>query len=156
MRHTPDDAILAKVRKLLAKAEDDACTPAQAEALPGPPALREVCVASGANVGNWYPLGGEFGRPKVWIDPCTELEKLVHRPRDPQPRSGPGEVPLHPEWADVVARGPVTLLVPAPGDAFAAGWAERRRRLLEQAEELRDDEDVPPPGYGWRATAEED
>jgi hypothetical protein len=32
MGHAPDDAILAKVRKLLAKAEDDACTPAEAEA----------------------------------------------------------------------------------------------------------------------------
>src|SRR2546423_10085832 len=28
----PDDAILAKVRKLLAKAENEACTPAEAEA----------------------------------------------------------------------------------------------------------------------------
>jgi hypothetical protein len=28
---TPDNAVLAKIRKLLAKAEDDACTPAEAE-----------------------------------------------------------------------------------------------------------------------------
>ena len=111
---------------------------------------QEIWVASGANIGNWYPLGGEFGRPKMWVDPRSELERLAHYPHRDTSGPGPGEVPLHPVWSDLVARGPVTLLVPAQADTYAAGWADGRRRLLEQIEELRDEEDVPP-GHGWRA-----
>lgn len=95
---------------------------------------QEVWVASGPNVGNWYPLGGEFGRgPKVAEDPRTPLQKVWHPP--------PGTIPLHPHWADVVARGPVTLLVAAQDAAYTAGWRNGRRRLYEQVESLRDEED---------------
>lgn len=100
---------------------------------------QEIWVASSANIGNWYPLGGEFGRPKVAVDPRDALQKLM----DPAPfRPGPGEVPLHPTWSDIVARGPVVLLVPTQRDAYQAGWADGRRRLLEQIEKLHDNEDT--------------
>lgn len=103
---------------------------------------QEIWVASTANIGCWYPLGGEFGRPKAWVDPRNELEKLSWR--GPVPRPGPNEVPLHPHWEDVLARGPVTLLVPGAQQAYADGWANGRRRLLEQIEVLSDDEMEPP------------
>jgi hypothetical protein len=108
---------------------------------------QEIWVSSGANIGNWYPLGGEFGIPKVAEDPRTPMEKLISRDRWRQP---PGTVPLHPHWEDIVARGPVTLLVPGQADAYATGWADGRARLFQQMDELRDEEDTPP-GYGWRA-----
>jgi hypothetical protein len=87
---------------------------------------QEVWVASGASIGNWYPLGGEF-----WC--------VADRRRMP-----PGVTKQHPTWDDVTARGPVTLVVAAPREAYRQGWADGRRRLLEQVEELRDAEDQPP------------
>lgn len=75
---------------------------------------QEIWVRSGANIGNWYPLGGEFGLPG-W---------------------GAGRVPQHPHWEDVLARGLVTLLVAADKEAYASGWTNGRRRLVEQIETL--------------------
>ena len=100
---------------------------------------QEIWVRSGSNIGNWYPLGGEFGRPKPWVDPRNELEKLADR--GPAPRPGPNEVPMHPHWEDVLARGPVTLLVASPAESYKSGWVNGRRRLLEQIETLSDEED---------------
>src|SRR4051812_22412669 len=80
----------------------------------------EFWMRSGASVGNWFCLGGEWGRPKVWVDPRTELEKIGSR--HPAPRPGPDEIPQYPHWEDVLARGPVTLLVPGEMDACRAGW----------------------------------
>jgi hypothetical protein len=109
---------------------------------------QEIWVASGANIGNLYPLGGEFGVPKVVEDPRDDFERGLHsRDRWVQP---PGTVPLHPTWSDLVARGPVVMLVPGQADAYAAGWATGRQRLLEQIEELRDEEDEPPAVGGNR------
>jgi hypothetical protein len=80
--------------------------------------LQECWVRSGSNLGNWYCLGGEFGVP----------------------RHGADELPLHPAWRDVLARGPVTLLSAGDKDTYAAGWANGRRRMVEQMEEVADDE----------------
>lgn len=95
---------------------------------------QEVWVRSGVNIGNWYPLGGEFGIPPVVEDP-----RVARRPA--------GTIPLHPGWYDVLARGPVVLLSPGQGGVYASGWGAGRRRLLEQIEELRDDEDQPPTDH---------
>lgn len=80
---------------------------------------QEIWVRSGANIGNWYPLGNEFG---------------FH--------PGPDKIPLHPHWDDILKRGPVTLLVASEAEARAAGWAAGRRRLLEQIEYISDDEEA--------------
>jgi hypothetical protein len=110
---------------------------------------QEIWVASGANIGNWYCLGGEFrvGGPPAVDDPRPYHEKTFSREYWVQP---PGTVPVQPTWEDVVKRGPVVLLTPGQDGVYAAGWEAGRRRMLEQIETLRDDEDVPP-GTGWRA-----
>jgi hypothetical protein len=116
---------------------------------------QEIWVASGDNIGNLYPLGGEAGKPRIVEDPRSELEKIgptLGRSRTWQ--QPPGTIPLHPTWHDMVARGPVVMLVPGQADTYAAGWATGRQRLLAQIEQLRDDEDVPP-GHGWRAARNE-
>jgi hypothetical protein len=87
---------------------------------------QEVWVASGANIGNWYPLGGEFWA--VW-----------DRKRMP-----PGVTKEQPTWDDVTARGPVTLVAAMSHEAYQQGWTDGRRRLLEQVEDLRDEEDRAP------------
>jgi len=74
----------------------------------------ELWQRSGANIGNWYCLGSEFGVPRG--------------------------LPLHPHWEDVLARGPVTLLAPGEKQAYASGWVNGRRRLLQQIETLSDEE----------------
>lgn len=95
---------------------------------------QEVWVRSGANIGNWYPLGSEFGTPKVVEDPRSALEKLGRTTwRQPE-----GTIPLHPTWGDVLARGPVTLLVPAGNDGYVAGWRAGRRDLWQAMEEVAD------------------
>lgn len=81
---------------------------------------QEVWVQSGANIGNWYPLGGEFWT--VW-----------DRQRMP-----PGVTKTHPTWDDVTARGPVTLVTPTSEDGYRQGWIDGRKRLAEQIEELRE------------------
>jgi hypothetical protein len=98
-----------------------------------PTRKQEVWVSSGTNVGNWYPLGGEFGTPKVVEDPRTPMEKMMSREYWRQP---PGTVPLHPTWSDVLARGPVVLLAAVDGAAYLAGWRAGRRELWQQMEEL--------------------
>lgn len=101
---------------------------------------QEIFVRSGASIGNWYCLGGEFGRPRPWDDPRTELGRRIDR--GPAPKPGPNEIPRHPRWEDVLARGPVTLLVAGEKEAYASGWANGRRRLVEQIETLSEEE--PP------------
>lgn len=102
----------------------------------------EYWVRSGSNIGNWYCLGGEFGRPKPWTDPRGPLELMIDRDREElQFAPGPDEVPLHPHWEDVLARGPVTLLVPGDRDAYRGGWRNGRRRMVEQMETVADDDE---------------
>lgn len=95
---------------------------------------QEIWVSSGANIGNWYPLGGEFGRPRVWVDNRTPMERLTHL--GPEPMPPPGEVPLHPHWEDVLARGPVTLLLPAAAAVYLHGWRAGRRDLWQAMESV--------------------
>jgi hypothetical protein len=87
---------------------------------------QEVWVDSGTNIGNWYPLGGEF-----WC--------LWERQQMP-----PGVTKDHPTWDDVTARGPVTFGVAGSREAYQQGWKDGRRRLMEQVEELHDDEYEAP------------
>ena len=81
---------------------------------------QEIWVRSGANIGNWYCLGGEFGVPS--------------RRHDGRP------LPLHPRWEDVLERGPVTLLASGHDEAYATGWANGRRHLVEQIETLSEED----------------
>lgn len=101
---------------------------------------QEIWVRSGANTSNWYPLGGEFGRPQVWIDTRNELEKLTHLRRGIRVGPGPNEVPLHPQWSDVLARGPVTLLTPGNREMYIQGWRAGRRDLCRAMEAVADDD----------------
>lgn len=101
---------------------------------------QEIWVASGTNIGNWYPLGGEFGRPKVVGDTRTDVEKLTGRPPWVQP---PGTIPPHPHWEDVLARGPVTLLSAGGAETYRRGWRAGRRNLWEAMETLAEED---PPG----------
>ncbi|TDC01419.1 hypothetical protein E1091_02945 [Micromonospora fluostatini] len=107
---------------------------------------QEIWVASGANIGAWYCLGGEFGRPKVWVDPRSELEKLDAFWQRDVPEPGPGEVPLHPDWHFVVSRGPVVLLSPGDRGAYEAGWRNGRQHLAGQVEDLAYDDPEGGPG----------
>jgi hypothetical protein len=75
---------------------------------------QEVWVRSGANIGQWYPLGGES-----WV--------VWNRERMP-----PGVTKAHPHWEDVLARGPVTLLVAADEGAYRLGWRNGRHAMYEQ------------------------
>ncbi len=101
---------------------------------------QEIWVRSGANIGNWYPLGGEFGRPRVAQDPRNDLEKIMGKKWE-QP---PGTIPLHPHWDDVLRRGPVTLLVPGDDDTYTAGWRAGRTALWNEMENYIHDD--PPNG----------
>lgn len=95
---------------------------------------QEIWVSSGANIGNWYCLGGEFGRPKTWDDPRDYMEKMLH-PND-MPARPAGTVPVQPDWYDVLARGPVTLLLGADSDAYVRGWRAGRRDLWQAMEDV--------------------
>lgn len=88
---------------------------------------QEVWVRSGANIGNWYPLGGEF-----WA--------VGDRQRMPA-----GVTKQHPEWTDVLARGPVVLLVPGDADMYRQGWRAGRRDLWQGMEDATydDPQEVP-------------
>lgn len=77
---------------------------------------QEIWVASGSNIGAWYPLGGEH-----WV--------VWDRKRMPA-----GVTKPHPDWSDVLARGPVTLLVPADGEAYRQGWRNGRRAMWQDME----------------------
>jgi hypothetical protein len=85
---------------------------------------QEIWVASGVSDGSWYPLGSEF-----WV--------VWDRQRMPT-----GVTKQHPNWRDVLARGPVTLLVPAGGEAYRQGWRNGRRDLWQSMEN--DVYDDPP------------
>ncbi len=100
---------------------------------------QEIWVCSGANIGAWYCLGGEFGFPKVWLDRRGSSEKMLDR--GPAPRPGPNEIRQHPRWEDVLARGPVTLLTAGDQESYRAGWRNGRRRMVEQMETVADDDD---------------
>lgn len=76
----------------------------------------ELWISSGSSVGNWYCLGNEFGVP----------------------RHGSNGLPLHPHWEDILARGPVTLLSAGSQEAYEVGWANGRRRMIEQMEAVSD------------------
>lgn len=103
---------------------------------------QECWVRSGANIGNWYPLGGEFSRgPKVWDDPRTPMEKLI----EPRPPARPaGTIPQHPHWEDVIARGPVVLLIAADDEAYRNGWRNGRKHMWDGLEEAVYDDPEPP------------
>lgn len=88
---------------------------------------QEVWVSSGANIGNWYPLGGEFWA--VW-----------DRQRMPA-----GVTKQHPTWEDVLARGPVTLLVPGDAEAYRQGWRNGRRDLWQAMEGIAEDDPQEVP-----------
>lgn len=83
---------------------------------------QEIWVSSGANIGNWYPLGGEF-----WL--------VWDRQRMPA-----GVTTQHPTWSDVLARGPVTLLVPAGAEAYRQGWRAGRRDLWQAMEDAAEED----------------
>ncbi len=100
--------------------------------------LQEIWVRSGSDIGTWLPLGGQWGRPKVWIDDRTSMAKLMHH--GPEPRPGPGEVPQYPHWEDVLARGPVSLLVAADAEPYNAGWRAGRRDLWHAMEEVAEED----------------
>lgn len=74
---------------------------------------QEIWVLCGSNVGNWYPLGNQYGN-RALNDPT---------------------VPQHPHWDDIVARGPVTILAATSQEAYRSGWADGRRNLFEQVEQ---------------------
>lgn len=102
---------------------------------------QEVWVSSGANIGNWYCLGGEFGTPRVWDDPRSHLDRMFNA--DPVPVRPAGTVPQHPHWDDILTRGPVTILTPGDDDTYRAGWRNGRRNLWHDMEN-RIDEGPPP------------
>lgn len=81
---------------------------------------QEIWVSSGSNGGVWYPLGGEF-----WV--------VWDRQRMP-----PGVTQKHPLWADVLARGPVVLLVPGDDDTYCVAWEAGRKHLLDGIVRLHD------------------
>lgn len=114
---------------------------------------QEIWQRGGAS-DTWVCLGNEFGRPKPWDDPRTELEKISWRWGNvPAPQPGPGEVKRWARWSDVLERGPVALLVPGQQDAYAAGWVAGRRDLLGQMEGI--SEDGPPAGSWAGGSGEE-
>lgn len=76
---------------------------------------QELWIRSGANLPCWYCLGGEFGKPRPNLD-----------------------IEVHPHWEDVLARGPVMLLLAGSQEAYEVGWASGRRRMVEQMEALSD------------------
>jgi hypothetical protein len=97
----------------------------------------EVWVASGANIGNWYCLGNEFLRPKVWDPPRQDVWD-----RSPQLPRPAGTIPTQPDWSHVLGRGPVMLLSTGRGDAYREGVAQR------PAEPGRADRDAGRGGSG--------
>jgi hypothetical protein len=98
---------------------------------------QEVWVASGANIGNWYCLGNEFPRPQVWDPPKVDF--WVRDPGPPPPRPK-GSIPLQPDWDFVLTRGPVMLLTWDHQWAYAAGWRNGRRTLVQEIESLAEDD----------------
>lgn len=108
---------------------------------------QQAFVVSGANIGNLYPLGGEFDKIKQVDDPRDYMTKTFGHERWQQPA---GTVPLHPTWRDVVALGPVTILFAAPQDIYRQGWDDGRKDLVGQIEALAEEgpDDVQFSGLG--------
>lgn len=71
-------------------------------------------------------------------DPRTELEKMGWDSRWVQPA---GTIPLHPRWEDIIARGPVVIVVPGQEGVWDAGWKTGQRRLIERIQEIADFDD---------------
>lgn len=84
---------------------------------------QEIWVRSGANIGNWYPLGGEFWA--AWDRPQMSIYGVTKQ---------------HPTWDDVLARGPVTLLVAAALETYLQGWRAGRRDLWQSMEEIAEED----------------
>lgn len=104
---------------------------------------QEIWVRSGANIGNWYCLGGEFSRgPMVVEDDRSYTEKTFGTSRWVQPE---GTIPQHPDWYDVLKRGPVTLLVPGDDATYVRGWRAGRRDLWQAMEEVADEDPKETP-----------
>lgn len=102
---------------------------------------QEIWVRSGANPGTWYCLGGEFGAPKVWDDNVpASLWNAANKTPLKRP---PNTIPAHPCFADILARGPVTLLLSEPAEAYHHGWASgvraAQQRIEAALESLEDD-----------------
>jgi hypothetical protein len=95
---------------------------------------QEIWVRSGANIGNWYCIGGEFGRPNVW-DPPADPYSLFGLDRQPTPPRPPGTVPQHPHWEDIISRGPVTILTAGDDATYRIGWRNGRQALWESMED---------------------
>jgi hypothetical protein len=98
---------------------------------------QEIWVASGTNIGNWHPLGGEH-----WL--------VWDRQQMPA-----GVTKRHPTWEDVLARGPVVLLTAATEDAYEAGWVAGRRQLVKTVETLAEEDRNRIGGKHGRRTATE-
>lgn len=105
---------------------------------PGDYRRQEVWVCSGANIGNWYPLGGEFGQPKVWDPPRPDWSTFANREPEKRPR---GTIPQHPHFDDILTRGPVSLLTHDNTTAYRTGWSNGRKRLAEQFTELAEEDE---------------
>jgi len=86
---------------------------------------QEIWVSSGANIGAWYPLGGEFWA--VWD----------------KKRMPAGVTNAHPTWEDVLARGPVTLLTPGDEATYRRGWRAGRRDLWQRIEDFTYEDPTP-------------
>lgn len=95
---------------------------------------QEIWVRSGANIGNWYCLGGEFGTPKVW-DPPNDYTRLIS-PKPGRPERPEGTVPLHPDWWFLIRRGPVTILTPGVEATYLSGWEAGRQALWQSMEDV--------------------
>lgn len=98
---------------------------------------QEIWLKAGVMEGTWYALGGEGFKPQVVDDPRSYVDRVISRnSRWVRP---PGTIPQWPKWADVLARGPVTLLVAGDTESYEKGWKHGRRDLWQAAEELIDD-----------------
>lgn len=98
-------------------------------------------VVSGADYGVLVQLGNGYGhRIQVADDDRTTMQQMSGEPW----RQPPGTLPRHPHWEDVVALGPLTLLIPGDQDMYRQGWTDGRKRLVEQFESLADEENIAP------------
>lgn len=104
-------------------------------AWPGDYRYQQVWVGSGANIGNWYCLGNEFGRPHAWDAPKRDVWE-----RGPVPKRSAGTVPSQPAWEDVLRSGPVVLLTFGWQSAYRQGWRNGRRDLASAIESLAEDD----------------
>lgn len=106
-------------------------------AWPGDYRVQLVWVASGENIGTWHCLGNEFGRPQPWDPPAVSYQAIYRREVPARPA---GTIPAHPTWSDVLASGPVSLLDIGERAAYADGWRNGRRRLLDEIASIADDD----------------